>query len=101
MRKLAVFVTIIFALAPARYRAQDTERSGAFRASVDLIVVNVVAVDRRGQPVEDLGPRDFSVKVDGRQRDVVSAQLVKAPRGVPAGSPPVATTDTLVSTNII
>jgi VWFA-related protein len=102
MRKLALFVTIIFALAPARYRAQDTERSGAFRASVDLIVVNISAVDGRGQPVEDLGPRDFSVKVDGRQRDVVSAQLVKAaPPPTRAAPPLVAAMDELVTTNAL
>jgi VWFA-related protein len=102
MRKLAIFVTIVFALAPAHDRAQDATRSGgAFRASVDLIVVNVVAVDRRSQPVEDLAPRDFSVKVDGRQRDVVSAQLVKA---VAAGSAvPTAgsSTDELVTANAL
>ena len=104
MRKLAVFVTILFALAPARYRAQDAQRAGnAFRASVDLIVVNVVAIDRRGQPVEDLGPRDFSVKVDGRQRDVVSAQLVKAARPAAAAAGPSAgpATDALVTTNAL
>jgi len=102
MRKLTVFLTIVFALAPAVYHAQDAQRSAsAFRASVDLIVVNVVALDKRGQPVEDLGPRDFSVKIDGRQREVVSAELVKAGRGVPAGSPPAATTETLVSTNAL
>jgi VWFA-related protein len=99
---LTVFLTIVFALAPAIDNAQDNQRSAnAFRASVDLIVVNVVALDKRGQPVEDLGPRDFSVKIDGRQRDVVSAELVKAARGVPAGSPSAATTETLVSTNAL
>jgi hypothetical protein len=102
MRKLAVFVTIVFALAPAHDRAQDVPRSdGAFRASVDLIVVNVVAVDRRGQPVEDLGPRDFSVKVDGRQRDVVSAQLVKAGAAGSAAPAVGSATDELVTTNAL
>ena len=106
MRKLGILVTIVFALAPTEYRAQDAQRSGnSFRASVDLIVVNVVALDRRGQPVEDLGPRDFSVKVDGRPRDVVSAELVKAVR--PAASAAAASargglpTNALVTTNAL
>jgi VWFA-related protein len=104
MRKLAVFGTIWLALAPAGYHAQETQRSGnAFRTSVDLIVVNVVAVDKQGQPVEDLAPRDFLVKVDGRQRDVVSAQLVKAARDAPvaATAAPSAGSakDALVATN--
>src|SRR5215471_4610548 len=103
MRKLAVFVTIVLALTPIRDSAQDAQHSAqAFRASVDLIVVNVVAVDRGGRPVEDLAPRDFSVKVDGRQRDVVSAQLVKTtPPSTRTAPPLVASTDELVTTNTL
>ena len=86
MRKLAAFMTILLSLRPGGYHAQNAQSgANAFRASVDLIVVNVTAIDRRGQPVEDLGPRDFSVKVDGRQRDVVSAEFVRTSRAVASG----------------
>jgi VWFA-related protein len=37
----------------------------------------VAVVDRNGRPVENLGAAEFSVKVDGEVRRVVSAELVK------------------------
>ena len=54
MRKLAGFITILCLLHPVHYHAQNACQAPGnfFRASVDLIVVNVTALDRRGQPVE-------------------------------------------------
>ena len=48
-----------------------------FRTGVDLITIDVGVVDGRGLPVEDLGAAEFSVKIDGEVRRVVSAELVK------------------------
>jgi hypothetical protein len=47
-----------------------------FRASVDIIAVDVAVVGGDGRPVNDLGAPDFVLKVDGRERRVVSAQFV-------------------------
>jgi VWFA-related protein len=104
MRLFFASVAVLIVLAvPTGYGAQDAQRPApVFRANVDLIAVNVVAVDGQGRPVEDLRARDFSVKVDGKPREVVSAELVKAGGTVasaPAPAPPVPGA-ALVSTNI-
>ena len=64
--------------------ASATASSQVFRGGVDIISVDVTVVDRDGKPVEDLGPGDFTVKIGGQTRRVVSASLQKpntAPRG--------------------
>src|SRR5690349_6040285 len=48
-----------------------------FRTGVDVITVDIGAVDTRGQPVTDLHAPEFTVKIDGQPRRVVSADLVK------------------------
>jgi VWFA-related protein len=44
-----------------------------FRASVDLIAIDVQVNGRDGQPIDTLTPADFEVSLDGRARKVVSA----------------------------
>jgi VWFA-related protein len=98
--KLSAGVAVVLALASATQpAAQEPQSAGAtFRSRVDVITVDVAAVDKQGRAVEDLRPGDFSVKVDGRSRPVVSAQLVKVDRSRPAASPTAA--ETFVSTNV-
>jgi VWFA-related protein len=48
-----------------------------FRTGVDVITVDVGAVDSRGQPVTDLHAPEFTVKIDGQARRVITADLVK------------------------
>ena len=47
-----------------------------FPAGVDLVAVDVTVVDKRGHPLTDLTPKDFTVEVDGEPRRVMAAQLV-------------------------
>src|SRR2546423_14796661 len=56
--------------------AQDPHQP-TFRTGVDVITVDVGAVDGRGQPVIDLHAPEFTVKIDGQVRRVVTADLVK------------------------
>jgi VWFA-related protein len=66
----------VFAQAPPR-----------FESDVDLVAVDAHVVDSTGRPVPDLAASDFSVKIDGKARAVVSARFVEtAPR--PAGLGP-------------
>jgi hypothetical protein len=55
-----------------------TPSSQVFRGGVDVITVDVTVLDKDGHPVEDLRPGDFTVKIDGQTRRVVSAALQKA-----------------------
>jgi VWFA-related protein len=96
MRRTLICAALICAVAimPSR-AAQETQPR--FRARVDLLIVDVAAVDSRGRPVEDLRAGDFTVKVDGKVRPIVSAELVKVERGTTPA--PVRPLDALISTN--
>src|SRR5207245_668362 len=52
---------------------------------------DVIVVDDRGKPIQNLAPADFTVRVDGNARRVVSAEwlsLVKEEKAKPAASLP-------------
>jgi VWFA-related protein len=100
MRKLLAWASTLCVIAVAAgHAAQEAARSGqVFKGGVDLITVDVAALDSKGQPVEDLGVRDFRVKIDGKDRDVVSAELVRVDRDAPEPAPPASTTS-LITTN--
>src|SRR5690349_11032785 len=83
MHELIVAVAVVLAAGTSSVSAQDQSAPPAgaqgptFRSGVDLITVDVGVVDGRGNPVEDLAAAEFSVKIDGEVRRVVSAELVK------------------------
>jgi len=59
-----------------------------FGARVDLASVDVLVVDGQGQPVADLRPSEFVLRVDGRPRRAVSADFVTLGRSaLPVGRP--------------
>jgi len=58
-------------------KPEEPIQGPTFRTGVDLVAVDVAVVDRRGRPVEDLRAPEFSVKIDGEVRRVVSAELIK------------------------
>ena len=81
---LAVLLSIV-CVGVLAARPGATSRQGqqpVFRASADLVVVDVSAIDRNGAPVTDLLADDFTVRIDGRPRRVVSIQYID--RGQPA-----------------
>jgi hypothetical protein len=77
----------------ATLRAQDPrpaqQEPPRFRASVEVTSLDISVVDDRGKPIAGLTPADFSVRFDGTQRKVVSAEWVslvadgKAPPPLP------------------
>lgn len=65
------------ALLPLLAGAQTTDvRTPQFEGGVEIVAVDANVVDGKGQPVRDLAPEEFVVKVDGRTRRVVSAEFV-------------------------
>jgi VWFA-related protein len=74
-------------LAASTAGAQDQPR---FRSGVDVTSVDVTVVDERGKPILGLKPEDFTVKLDGAERRVISADWVTltAPEGPKPPPPP-------------
>ena len=81
-------VTSLAAQAPTQAPAQTPAQTPAetpaqepapptFRTGVEVITVDVAVVNRNGMPVTDLHAPEFTVKIDGEVRRVVSADLVK------------------------
>jgi VWFA-related protein len=52
------------------------EQVAQFRSTVDVTSVDVAVVDDEGRPILDLTPGDFTVRIDGVERRVVSADWV-------------------------
>jgi VWFA-related protein len=80
MRALLLVVIVVAVSVSAASQQADTQTLApgpTFRTGVDLITIDVAVVDRNGRPVEDLGAAEFSVKIDGEVRRVVSAELTK------------------------
>lgn len=84
---VVLFSTLGMALMLAVQQSQPAER---FKSSIDLVQVDVSAVDANGRPIRDLAAEDFELRVDGRPRRIVSAQFVTVPSAgeIPAAAPP-------------
>src|SRR5262245_48801715 len=72
----AAVVAISLLMAAAVPTGQS--QSPTFRASVDLIAVDVQVVDSSGRPISAIDPRKFDVSIDGKRRRVASADFVQA-----------------------
>jgi len=65
----------------------QTIQAPLFRSSVELVAVDVQVVDRDGRPVLRIPAEQFDVSIDGRRRQVVSADLIRYAQSAP-GAPP-------------
>src|SRR5690349_21372456 len=82
MKPILFALAIALSATVAAAQAQDPQQqpqppSPTFRSGVDVITVDIGAVDGRGQPVTDLHAPEFTVKIDGQVRRIVSADLIK------------------------
>jgi len=102
---LAALLVAVPLAAQGQSDANAEAQQPTFRTGVDVITVDVGAVDSRGQPVTDLHAPEFTVKIDGQQRRVITADLVKynytPDNGVTRRPPPKRQEfETLFTTNI-
>lgn len=58
---------------------------GVQRERVNLILIDVVVTDRKGNRVDDLRPEEFCLRVDGHPHPIESVELQRV-EAVPAGS---------------
>ncbi|MDO8680317.1 MAG: VWA domain-containing protein [Acidobacteriota bacterium] len=70
MKRLAVCVLLVTTFVPL------PAQQPTFRSGVDLVTLDATVLGRDGAPIDNLGPDDFRLEVDGRVRRVVSAQYV-------------------------
>src|SRR5207249_570537 len=71
---------------PPPQKQPQPQQPPRFQSSVEVTPVDVSVVDDHGQPIRDLAPADFTVRIDGNPRRVVSAEwisLVTAPSAAP------------------
>jgi Ca-activated chloride channel homolog len=72
--RLAV-LTVVMAASTVAAQDQDTR----FRTEVDLVALNVVAIDSQGRPVKELSRADFAVFEDGQPQEISVFAVVPAP----------------------
>ena len=77
----ALGVAVVTAQTPPPSPAPPQQATPTFRTGVDLVAVDVSVVDRLSRPVDNLRPVDFTLKVDGQQRPIVSAEFVSFRHG--------------------
>src|SRR5437879_10526937 len=70
----ALALLLALVVQPAGAQRQQTPR---FRTSVEVTSIDVTVVDGQGHPIPNLQPEDFTVRVDGTPRRVVSAEWVQ------------------------
>jgi VWFA-related protein len=86
IRSSAIASGVLIALASVLH-AQDGQTPN-FRAGVEALPIDVVVLDDRGQPIRDLIAADFTIRIDGRARRVISTQWISAAAGAKAASAP-------------
>lgn len=76
-------------LAPAAQKTTPDKPTapGIQRERVSLVLIDVVVTDRRGLPVKDLRPEDFTLFVDGRPVKIQSVDLQMTDAATTAAAP--------------
>ncbi|MEJ2109320.1 MAG: VWA domain-containing protein [Acidobacteriota bacterium] len=82
IRRLCSIFLLVFALnayvqaqTPAASRNQS--RNKVFRVEVNLVQVDAVVTDSKGQPVSGLTADDFAVYQDGKEQEITSFSMVR------------------------
>ena len=77
MRFAIALLTALAAGVPLAAQAPDPgQQRPVFRSTVELVAVDVTVLDADGRPVPNLTVDDFTLRVDGQSRRLVSAQFV-------------------------
>src|SRR5262245_32061272 len=72
-------------VASAVPQTPSREQQPTFRATVDMVAVDVQGVDKNGNPLSALNPGNFEVTIDGKKRRIVSASFISS-GPAPAGA---------------
>jgi VWFA-related protein len=74
---------------PARSQTQPAprEKDDVVRITSNLVQVDAVVTDRKGQPVPDLRPEDFEIYEDGRPQKITNFSFVSTAPGATVPAP--------------
>ena len=75
---LSAAIAIGFMQALQAQAPQPPTQQPVFRAGIELVTVDVTALDSNGRQVTDLTPADFQVEIDGDRRQVTAAEYVRS-----------------------
>jgi len=91
MKKLTLAFALLFLPLGAPVSAQDSQPSPAptvsFPSQVELVTVDVVITDKKGNPVSNLVREDFTVSENGRPQTTSSFESVRSPDAAPGPAP--------------
>jgi VWFA-related protein len=87
MRPQIAIAAAVLCLLPAAAVISAQGQTPTFTSSVEVTSIDATVVDDRGQPARDLQPADFTVRVNGAQRRVVSVQWVPLSTAAGAAAP--------------
>jgi VWFA-related protein len=79
----ALVLAVLLALPGGHGRALTQEPSRVFPAGVEQVTVDVVVVDKRGEPVTGLAREDFTVLDEGRPMAILTFDRVGQPAATP------------------
>src|SRR5262245_58249742 len=82
VRAIITVAVAIAAVAILPAQSPSTPQEPTFRSGVDLVEVDVIVTDTKGNPVRDLMKEDFEIIEEGRPQSVRTFSLVDVP--VPA-----------------
>src|ERR1700730_9396282 len=96
----AIFASLLSALLVVSAQPPQTQQPAPaaakgvtrFGTTTQLVVVDVTAKDKSGNPIKNLKPSDFTITEDGKKQDIKVFQLHKleetpSPEPVPARAP--------------
>ncbi len=90
MSRRAYAASLLLALLPASVRAADPQTpavpGAAFPSTVEVVNVDAVVLDERGEAIEGLTAADFTVKEDGRPQTVTSFEAVSFLESAPTAA---------------
>ncbi len=95
VRVMVLVLPLISAFGAPAHGAQATPPPPVFASGVELITVDALVLDDKGQPVKGLTKDDFVVKEDGQPREIVSFEPFVFDE--PPAAPPVVTQAVIVS----
>jgi len=67
---------LVVAVAGVSRAQQPQQQTPVFRGGVEALPIDVTVIDGRGEPVRDLIASDFTVRLDGKSRRILSAQWI-------------------------